>query len=239
MYVAIPAAVLIIFLTLTAASGQPGNEATGERIPRVQRIESTSRSALVKTNQLIKANPKDFSLYIRRGLNYWKLRDLDHAVADFRKSIFLNPFKLSGKPSSNAERLQKLELARAHYDLGCVYCAEQQYKTAIESFKMAIEIEPNLTDAYRNRALAYQKLDQPNRALADSKKCEALYKLPREQRVSFPALSDDFSNGAQNRTWLRSIVRHQDPKRIHLEKLIDDVAPESHPNNLGASQRSQ
>jgi len=174
------AATAIGFFLLTAVSGQtnPGSTQTNKSI----------KSDIENANRLLKESPKDFTLYIRRGLLYWSNQDAEKANADFKKSISLNPYKPSQKPLSDMQRFQRLELARAYYNLGSINCFKKQYEAAIPNFTKTIELEPNFPEAYKNRGLVYRQLGQRDAAVADLKKAEKLFNSPKE-RVRWPPMT--------------------------------------------------
>jgi len=118
-------------------------------------------------NERIKVDPKDFSAYLHRGLGYWASHDLDKATADIKKSIELNPARLKKKASTSQDKTQVHMLARAHYQLGCIYCSQKQYKPGIDELSEAITLAPDLGQAYRNRALAYQTIGEARLAQND------------------------------------------------------------------------
>jgi len=140
--------------------------------------EST-KAELKKANQALKESPKDYTLYIRRGLIYWESQQMDEAAANFQKSIKLNPYKPSKKQPGDLENFQKLALARAYYNLGSIDCFKKQYKTAIPYFTKTIELAPNFPEAYKNRGLAYRALDQKEPAVADLRKAQQLFSSPK------------------------------------------------------------
>jgi tetratricopeptide (TPR) repeat protein len=159
------------FFTLMAVSGQTNSSST--------KTNKSIKSEIETAGRLLKESPKDFTLYIRRGLLYWSNQEADRAAADFQKSISLNPYKPSKKPLSDLEKFQKLELARAYYNLGSIDCFKKQYEGAIPFFTKTIALEPNFPEAYKNRGLVYRQLGQKEAAVADLKKAEEVFSSPK------------------------------------------------------------
>jgi tetratricopeptide (TPR) repeat protein len=171
LWLSLSAALAVVVVISTAVSGQT--------------LDQTSRKRIKSdTNKSLQEGPKDYTFYIRRGLGYWAIQDTDKATDAFQKSIKLNPYKPSPEPLSELQRFQKLELARAYYNLGSIDCFKKQYKTAIPYFTKTIELAPNFPQAYKNRGLAYRQLDQKEAAVKDLKKAEQLFISP--DRVLWP-----------------------------------------------------
>lgn len=58
-------------------------------------------------------------------------------------------------------------LAKTHYSKGQEYFENQDYKSAIEQYTMAIELKPTFADAYFQRGISYTKHTHTSYALAD------------------------------------------------------------------------
>jgi tetratricopeptide (TPR) repeat protein len=171
LWLSLSAALAVVVVISTAVSGQT--------------LDQTSRKRIKSdTNKSLREGPKDYTFYIRRGLGYWAIQDTDKATDAFQKSIKLNPYKPGPEPLSELQKFQKLELARAYYNLGSIDCFKKQYKTAIPYFTKTIELAPNFPQAYKNRGLAYRQLDQKEAAVKDLKKAEQLFISP--DRVLWP-----------------------------------------------------
>jgi tetratricopeptide (TPR) repeat protein len=132
----------------------------------------------------IKEDPKDYSAYLHRGLGYWAAHDLDKAASDIKKSIELNPARSKKKLSTPQDKMEQHSLAHAYYQLGCVYCLQKQYQIGIDQLTEAITLDPNLSEAYRNRAVAYQTTGQTNLAQADFETAARLKKAHPDERAS-------------------------------------------------------
>jgi tetratricopeptide (TPR) repeat protein len=88
--------------------------------------------------------------YYNRGLAYDTKGDHDRAVADYDKSIELNP--------KDADR---------YFARGAAYDDEGDYDRAIADFDTAIGLKPDYADAYYSRGRAYRQKGNYDRAIAD------------------------------------------------------------------------
>ena len=72
------------------------------------------------------------------------------------------------------------------------YLSEERYEEAVELFSKVIEVEPNSTAAYVDRAVAYTALEEPEKALDDYRK--AIEVEPDQQETLQPKI--DILTGA-------------------------------------------
>ena len=89
----------------------------------------------------LQAAPSPALPHLQAGVEAEKNRQLDAAVAEFKKAAELDP-----------------KLAAAFVDLGGVYIEKQEYAAAVPPLKRAVELSPNLEDA--QRLLGYALLAQ-------------------------------------------------------------------------------
>tara|TARA_B110000459_G_C16624279_1_gene504012 strand:+ start:3662 stop:4699 length:1038 start_codon:yes stop_codon:yes gene_type:complete len=80
----------------------------------------------------------------------------------------------SGEYNESIETYYKIlsieEFREPYFNLGFIHQEYLKvYDVAIEHYTSAIRIEPKYIDAYYNRALCYEQLDQPKKAVADLK----------------------------------------------------------------------
>ena len=94
----------------------------------------TSSAEILPTPEIAEAKTALF--YYKQGNEKIKLGDYQGAIADFSKSIELNPNVF---PSYFSRGVAKLELG--------------DYPGSIEDFNKAIELNPNLFQAYKNRGI--------------------------------------------------------------------------------------
>jgi len=93
------------------------------------------------------------SAYDNRGDTYSSKGEYDRAIADYTKSIEINP-----------------KNASAYNNRGDAYSSKREYDRAIVDFSKAIEIDPKDTYAYRNRGAAYANKGEHDRAIVDCNK---------------------------------------------------------------------
>ncbi len=89
-------------------------------------------------------------VYFYKGLDKSLLKDYKGAIADYNKSIELNPNN-----------------AMVFNNRGFIKTKLKYYKGAIADYTKAIELDPNLTDAYLNRGIAKRLLKYYKGAIAD------------------------------------------------------------------------
>jgi uncharacterized protein (TIGR03067 family) len=99
---------------------------------------------------LIRADPKDGTAYIRRGLLWLEAREPDKAIDDFNAAI-----RLGARP------------AEAYSFRGFAWSEKQERDRAIADYTEAIRLNPGDTKAYNNRGLAWYEKHEPDRAIAD------------------------------------------------------------------------
>jgi len=114
-------------------------------------------------------------------LTYWQLPAYRHWVATYgqtttRKSGWLIPTVVGlGTVGAVlalliAPPLLQTNAAVQHFDRGNDYLAQGQYVLAVEEYTQVIEIDPEQAAAYHNRGLAYSRLGDADRAIADFSK---------------------------------------------------------------------
>ncbi len=139
------------------------------------------------------------SAYFSRARSYYLMGNLSDAHADLKKSIALNDndfnshFFLSVidmqqkefkkeiddltkaiKVNLTAPTLYLERRADAHFQLA-------EYQAAIDDYSMAIEVNEKLPWLFAGRALAYAKLNLPDKAGKDLEKIEALKRKPSKK----------------------------------------------------------
>ena len=66
----------------------------------------------------------------------------------------------------------------AHYNKGCILIAMQDYTSAISAFTNAINLKPDMGEAYYNRGFVYLKLGNKDAGIADLSKAGELGIIP-------------------------------------------------------------
>jgi len=140
-----------------------------------------SAKTFEKALQLL-GSPKTAIEYYARGTTNESMKKEDAALADYSKSIELNPrFALSyvkrGRIYGNRQQDDIAEYSKAiainptytgsYFFRGNTYYNQQKYDQSIADFTKVLEKNPRDVDAYFNRGVAYKKKGQYDAALAD------------------------------------------------------------------------
>jgi len=100
--------------------------------------------------------PRDGDVHLNIGTVHFNQNEFGKAKEYFEKAIgYLRQSPRSGH-----------KLAVAYHNMGNAYCKSGEYDAAIESYKKAIEINPNDADSYTNMGSAY--LDKKDYATAST-----------------------------------------------------------------------
>ncbi len=100
---------------------------------------------------------------------YRMKRDFDAALADANEAVLLWP----GEPDNYVIRARILMELR-------------QWKDALEDLTHAIELDPDLENAYRKRSEVYRRLNDIQRALSDATKADELAAKAKKVKGSIP-----------------------------------------------------
>ena len=92
--------------------------------------EDKAQSAIEKLNRVIELKPDFAEAWNRRGNAYEALGDEDRALADYEKTIELNPHQFGAMESCAA-----------------IWMARSNYRKAAEYFRRALDLNPNLQEA--------------------------------------------------------------------------------------------
>jgi len=112
-------------------------------------LTCTELLALVEGDASIPSNVKA-AIYNNRGNAYNKIGNFDSALADFQKSLGLNP-----------------NYANTYNGRGVVYRDKGEFDKAIADFDKALELQSDLAGAYNNRGNVYFSQDEYDRAITD------------------------------------------------------------------------
>ena len=105
-------------------------------------------------NKVLQLDPKNIHAYNNLGVIYFRLGNIDGVISSYTKAINLG-----------------IADANMYFFRGLMY---GKYKDkdakAIKDYSKAIELNPNFTIAYLNRAFAYSFLNMQDKAIADYNK---------------------------------------------------------------------
>ena len=122
-----------------------------ERFVRAVQMEesaATLAQAITLYEQILELKPDHAPACINLGTIRYSQRDFVRAEQMYRRATEADP-----------------EYALAFFDLGNVLDEIQRLPEAIEAYGRAVAIVPQYADAHYNLALAYERLEQPRRAL--------------------------------------------------------------------------
>jgi tetratricopeptide (TPR) repeat protein len=139
-------------------------------------------------NKFIDLRPRDARGYFRRGEVYVQLKQNDKAIADYTRSIDLDPqyyqclvnranllnYKGGDLNTAIADYTQALQLKNKRKDYtrlyplrAIAYERKGDYQKAIDDYTYVLNLNPDDEDAYAQRAQDYVQLKQYNKAIAD------------------------------------------------------------------------
>ena len=95
--------------------------------------------------------PQTAEEYFDRGNERFDNGDLDGAVADYSKTIRLDP-----------------SIVQAWANRGSTWGRKSEYEKAKDDFDKAIDLEPNYASAWSNRSITWQNIGETDRAFYDS-----------------------------------------------------------------------
>ncbi|MFC1850168.1 tetratricopeptide repeat protein [candidate division CSSED10-310 bacterium] len=139
----------------------------------------------------LELNPQNKAILIKLGLMYKKQKEYKKAIPLFEKVIEIDPdemraklelaelYQASGDIKKSNALLSELEEkgvkdAKSYYNLGVGYWNSENFNLAVESFRKAILVEPNLALAHRQMGFCYIKLNEPSEAVTCLQKYLAL-----------------------------------------------------------------
>jgi tetratricopeptide (TPR) repeat protein len=143
--------------------------------------------AIQSANRAIAGNKDYKKAYVARGYAYYRLGKLDRALDDITQYVSLDPSdRLAYETRANlyamraryqqavddytkAIAMTPFEEESLYKSRGESYSKLGQWDKAVEDFNQAIKLEPDYVEAYKLRALAYEKLGKPELAKQDEK----------------------------------------------------------------------
>jgi tetratricopeptide (TPR) repeat protein len=195
-------AILVAGAMAPAASGETdaknGKDGTG-RMPTAAKVPGAAndfhsaeglKKYIQKYDVKLHTNPRDFASLYYRGLCYSKLEETKKAIADWNRSLSVNPYK-EGMPEKQVlkNHLQRAELywAFCYQNLGYQYFKQGKFREGIDDTSKAIAVTPDYPMNYQNRALAYKRLGKMDLAEKDLAKLQKLLGQTGHRRtIVFP-----------------------------------------------------
>ena len=115
--------------------------------------------AIADYTRALKIDSRSVDAYLARGLAWEGIGNYAMSIPDYTKAIELNPHLT----------------IEAYYKLGLGYYNTGQYGRAIAAYTRGMKINPRYHKLYYGRALAWEKLSNHDKALADARKTFCLY----------------------------------------------------------------
>jgi tetratricopeptide (TPR) repeat protein len=115
---------------------------------RLEESTATLAEAQAIYAAILEIQPKHAAAAINLGTIRYNERDYDGAEALYRRATEADP-----------------EYALAFFDLGNVLDELQRLPEAVAAYERALKLVPQYADAHYNLALAYERMDEPRRAL--------------------------------------------------------------------------
>jgi WD40 repeat protein/tetratricopeptide (TPR) repeat protein len=130
------------------AQGHVGSSLTS--LGDLLRDQGDLDQAIADYDQAIALDPKDASVFLKRGATYLKKGDLDRAIADDNEAARLDP-----------------KFALTYFSRAVAYAAKRDFDHAVADYDEAIRLYPKYAAAYYGRARAHIAKYDVNRAIAD------------------------------------------------------------------------
>ena len=124
-------------------------------------------NAFIDCELAIQLAPNRAEAYNYRGVIYDQRGDLPQASSDFQKALQLDPLLEAAQDNFNTIK-QKIEqniLSRVEQ-----YLQSGEYEKALEDCQLAIELAPDLANAYNYRGVIYDELGKLTDAIVDYQK---------------------------------------------------------------------
>jgi tetratricopeptide (TPR) repeat protein len=146
------------------------------------------RATIEHARQSIKLNPYRYNPYVTLGSAYFKIRAFKQAEEIFLKAIQLFPekgdsyvglatvYEHQNKLTQAVSVIQKalttkeVNQARAYNNLGIVYWRQGNLQKSVTAAQKAIELDPELLDAYLTLGITYEGMGQGDLAFAQFRK---------------------------------------------------------------------
>ena len=139
--------------------------------------------ALESINKSIELNPEEYLYFNMRGLIYHSAGELDDAMADFEAVLELNPYYTDVHNNIGAtyvemgrtdDALAEFDIVlrdpmyqhkeKAHYNVGNILAAREEYEEAIAQYRKAVAIQPQYLRAHYKLGMALRELGRDDEA---------------------------------------------------------------------------
>ena len=220
---------LISGIALGSSIGCHSSQSMNAQLPQVK---GAQENKIEMQNRLLEENPGDANLHYRLALSLLEQEDYTKAQEHINEAMRISPpngiyFELWGDISFRLNR----------------------YNVAINAFKSAIRLEPDLLSAYLKLALVYEKSIQHELAIVtleegikrDPQFVEAYYHLARLHllQYEYEAARESVNKGLlfepENEEFLLLQIRvHSADGNYYHARILTDRLLEKHPNSYDA-----
>ncbi|WDI42851.1 tetratricopeptide repeat protein [Bremerella sp. P1] len=149
-----------------------------------QYVVPLNRAAIEQFTKLVKENPKNAGVYIKRGNVWLNLNEIEPAIADFSEAIRLEPkmslaynnrgtalFNKGDHDRAIEDYSKAIELdpkeKLAYFNRGNVWLEKGEFDKALENYNEAIELDPKMSQAYCNRGIAWHSKGEYDKEIED------------------------------------------------------------------------
>lgn len=137
--------------------------------------KSYTKKALIDNNFVVQKSPEFSQSWLERGLTYYTLDMQDLAIADYNKSISLEPTARTYY-NRGVSQWRKIEV-RQWVGKDGRKKMEEAAQVVLSDYQNAIKIDPNLANSYYNRGVVYMRLGYFSDAIEDFSKVIELDRL--------------------------------------------------------------
>lgn len=116
----------------------------------------------------LELNPSYTEASLNLAITYNERGEIDKA-----QEVFANASKIADVSPQGLDPFVAGKIANEHFKLGNMYFDFSLYDDAIEEFRKALKLKPNLADVHTNLGIAYRNRDQHDLAMAHFEEAKA------------------------------------------------------------------
>jgi tetratricopeptide (TPR) repeat protein len=199
-------------MEVSAADNSPQNPEIQKHIDKGIQFGNGGdfEKAIAEFKEVLKLDPKNVHAYNNIGVAYFRIGNLDQAIAYYSKAIDLG-----------------IADANMYFFRGQMYGKYQQEDAkAIKDYTKAIELQPKFSRAYLNRALSYSMLKEHDKAIADYNKMVEL--RPADLKVIIDSRAEQyFEKGDYTKAW--ADVEKAKELGVNIDKQLIDKLQKASP----------
>jgi tetratricopeptide (TPR) repeat protein len=192
---------------LKAKDKAPGDQAIQKHLAEGKRLgkDGDYEQAIAEFNKILKLDPKNVHALNNLGVAYFKLNKLDKAISYYTRAID------SGVAN-----------ATTYFFRGIIFGRHRgEHAKAVKDYSKAVQLQPNFTKAYLNRASAYSSLKEYDKAVADYNKVVKI-RPSTEKMILAKRAKAYFQKGEYTKAWADVEKAKELGVKID-EKFVQDV----------------